>query len=51
MEQARTRDDACEAIAETIADDLLGTHRDMVINLELYAIAARKPQFRDIMTE
>lgn len=51
MEQARTRDDACEAIAETIADDLLGTHRDMVINLELYAIAARKPRFRDIMTE
>ena len=51
MEQARTRDDACEAIAETIADDLLGTRRDMVINLELYAIAARKPQFRDIMTE
>ncbi|WP_291531442.1 TetR/AcrR family transcriptional regulator [Bifidobacterium sp. UBA4282] len=51
MEQARTRDDACEAIAETIADDLLGTHRDMVINLELYAVAARKPQFRDIMTE
>lgn len=51
MEQAHTRDDACEAIAETIADDLLGTHRDMVINLELYAIAARKPRFRDIMTE
>ncbi|MDM8322576.1 TetR family transcriptional regulator [Bifidobacterium pullorum] len=51
MEQARTRNDACEAIAETIADDLLGTHRDMVINLELYAIAARKPRFRDIMTE
>lgn len=51
MEQARTRDDACEAIAETIADDLLGTDRDMVINLELYAIAARKPRFRDIMTE
>lgn len=45
MEQARTRDDACEAIAETIADDLLGTDRDMVINLELYAIAARKPRF------
>ena len=51
MEHARTRDDACEAIAETIADDLLGTDRDMVINLELYAIAARKPRFRDIMTE
>ena len=51
MEQARTRNDACEAIAETIADDLLGTHRDMVINLELYAIAARKPRFRDTMTE
>lgn len=51
MERARDRDEACEAIVETIADDLLGTVRDMVINLELYAIAARKPRFRAIMTQ
>ncbi|MBW3092959.1 TetR family transcriptional regulator [Bifidobacterium sp. 82T10] len=39
---------ACEAIARHIEGDLLGTQRDLDINLEFYTLAARDPAYRDI---
>lgn len=42
---------ACDAIVTTIVEDLLGSRRDAVINLELFAIAARDPSFRRITTQ
>ena len=48
MRAASTRDEAREAIACHIEQDLLATPRDLNVNLELYTLAARNPAFRDI---
>lgn len=49
MAQATTMDEACEAIVEHImGDDVLGSQRDLNINLEFYTLAARDHDYRDI---
>ncbi|WP_236036732.1 TetR/AcrR family transcriptional regulator [Bifidobacterium simiiventris] len=49
MAGATNTDEACAAITEHIAGaDLLGSQRDLNINLEFYTLAARDPAYRDI---
>ncbi|KAB8287004.1 TetR family transcriptional regulator [Bifidobacterium ramosum] len=48
MAAATTPDEACEQIARHIESDLLGTQRDLTINLEFYTLAARDPSYRDV---
>ena len=48
MASVTDRDGACEAIAAHIEGDLMNTRRDVIINLELYTLAARDPAYRDI---
>lgn len=48
---ASNRQEAIDAIIATVTQDLLGTRRDTIINLELYATAARNPSFRSITTQ
>lgn len=49
MAQATTADEACDAIVKHImGDDVLGSQRDLNINLEFYTLAARNHDYRDI---
>ncbi|KFI97528.1 TetR/AcrR family transcriptional regulator [Bifidobacterium stellenboschense] len=48
MDEATDEAGACEAVARHIETDLVSTQRDLVINMELYTIAARDPAYRDI---
>ena len=49
MARTTTADEACDAIVEHImGDDLLGSQRDLNINLEFYTLAARNHDYRDI---
>ncbi|WP_240539217.1 hypothetical protein [Bifidobacterium sp. SO1] len=49
MAVATDADEACAAITEHIAGaDLLGSQRELNINLEFYTLAAREPSYRDI---
>ncbi|NEG88535.1 TetR/AcrR family transcriptional regulator [Bifidobacterium aerophilum] len=49
MAGAATPQEACDAIADHILGrDLLGTQRELNINLEFYTLAARDPAYRDI---
>ncbi|NEG54573.1 TetR/AcrR family transcriptional regulator [Bifidobacterium platyrrhinorum] len=48
MDEATDEDGACEAVARHIETDLVSTQRDLVINMELYTIAARDHAYRDI---
>ncbi|HEX4787734.1 MAG TPA: TetR family transcriptional regulator [Actinospica sp.] len=48
FEPARTREQALEAIVELIHTDLLDSQRELVLTIELYTLAARKPQFRTL---
>lgn len=51
MEHARNQQDAAAALVDYIVGDMLGTQRDMAINLELYAAAAHNALYRDINDE
>ena len=48
MAGARTPDEALEAIARHIEDDLSDSSRDLTVSLEFYTLAARDPAYRDI---
>ena len=48
MASATTLDEALDAFAANIDEDVFGTQRDLVISQELYTLAARRPEFRDI---
>ncbi|MFC0673678.1 TetR/AcrR family transcriptional regulator [Brachybacterium hainanense] len=48
MAAARTPEEAMDAFAANIDEDVFGTQRDLVISLELYTLAARRPEYRDI---
>ena len=51
LNATKTSREAIEAVLVTITADLLGTQRDMAINLELYAAAARDDSYRAITSE
>ena len=48
MASATTLDEALGAFAANIDEDVFVTQRDLVISQELYTLAARRPEFRDI---
>ncbi|QNE35806.1 TetR/AcrR family transcriptional regulator [Leifsonia shinshuensis] len=48
MRDAATTDEAREAVAELIDQDVLRDPRDLVVTHELYTLAAREPRFRTI---
>jgi DNA-binding transcriptional regulator YbjK len=43
-----TADEAREAVVGLIHADLLASQRELVLTTELYTLAARKPEFRDL---
>jgi DNA-binding transcriptional regulator YbjK len=45
---ARDRSAAIEAVVELVCADLLGSERDLVLSVELYVAAARKPALRAV---
>ncbi|RJK94868.1 TetR/AcrR family transcriptional regulator [Vallicoccus soli] len=45
---ARDTEEALEGLAQHLCADLLGSERDLVLSLELYAAAARRPEMRSI---
>lgn len=48
MAHASDRDEALDAFAANIEQDVFASQRDLVLTLELYTLAARRPEFRDI---
>lgn len=48
MDATATPQEAQRAVVAIIAEDVLGTPRDLVLSHELYTVAAREPAFRDI---
>lgn len=50
MTGATSRADALERFTENIEEDVFGTQHDLVLTLELYTLAARRPAFREITT-
>ncbi|UQN28624.1 TetR/AcrR family transcriptional regulator [Brachybacterium kimchii] len=50
MAAAEDLDDALAEFSRNIDEDVLATQRDLVLTLELYTLAARRPEFRDITT-
>lgn len=45
---ARDREAAIEAVVQLVSADLLGSQRDLVLSVELYVAAARKPALRAV---
>ncbi|HEX4723759.1 MAG TPA: TetR family transcriptional regulator [Pseudonocardiaceae bacterium] len=45
---AATADEARDAVVGLIHADLLGSQRELVLTIELYTLAARKPEFRTL---
>jgi DNA-binding transcriptional regulator YbjK len=45
---ARDREDAIEAVVQLVSADLLGSERDLVLSVELYVAAARRPALRAV---
>ncbi|MFT4164850.1 MAG: TetR family transcriptional regulator [Microlunatus sp.] len=48
MATAADRGQAEEAVVQTVIGDLFSTQRDLVLTHELYTLAARDPEFREI---
>ncbi|ROP56829.1 MULTISPECIES: TetR/AcrR family transcriptional regulator [unclassified Rathayibacter] len=48
MTDARTPDEAREAVVDVVLHDIFGSRRELVITHELYALAARRPEYRSI---
>ncbi|GGK81867.1 TetR family transcriptional regulator [Planomonospora parontospora subsp. parontospora] len=48
LSAARDRDAAVEAVVALVSDALLGSERDLVLAVELYAAAARNPALRAV---
>ena len=51
MFDARDAEEAKAAVVALITADLLSTRRDLVLTSELYTLAARKPEFRDLTNQ
>lgn len=45
---ARDREAAIDAVVQLVSADLLGSQRDLVLSVELYVAAARKPALRAV---
>ncbi|PWH06014.1 TetR family transcriptional regulator [Brachybacterium endophyticum] len=50
MAGADHRDGALAEFGRNIDEDVFGTQRELILTLELYTLAARRPEFRDITT-
>ncbi|MEB3371719.1 TetR/AcrR family transcriptional regulator [Saccharopolyspora mangrovi] len=48
---ARDLEEAREAVADIVHEDLFATDHDLVLTHELYALAAREPAYRELITE
>ena len=48
MRTAPDREAAIEAVVQHVSGDLLGSNRDLVLTVELYVVAARKPALRTV---
>ena len=48
MTDARTPDEAREAVVDVVLHDIFGSRRELVITHELYTLAARRPEYRSI---
>ena len=48
---ARSLEEAREAVADIIHEDLFATRHDLVLTHELYALAAREPAYRELISE
>jgi TetR/AcrR family transcriptional regulator, regulator of biofilm formation and stress response len=48
MASVTSAEDARNAVAALITEDVFGTNRDLVLTHELYTIAARDPAYRDL---
>lgn len=48
---ARDADEARIAIADFVHHDIFGTQRDLVLTHELYTLAARRPEYRELTRE
>lgn len=48
MAAATTLEEALDAFTANIDQDVFGTQRDLIITQELYTLAARRPEYRDI---
>ncbi|WP_437286026.1 TetR/AcrR family transcriptional regulator [Sorangium sp. So ce406] len=48
MRAARDREAAVDCLVEHLASDLLGSSRDLVLSVELYVAAARRPALRAV---
>ena len=48
MASAATLDEALEAFGANIGEDVFSTQRELVISQELYTLAARRPEYRDL---
>ncbi len=48
MRTAPDRSAAIEAVVQHVSGDLLGSNRDLVLTVELYVVAARKPALRTV---
>ncbi|WP_438024009.1 TetR/AcrR family transcriptional regulator [Sorangium sp. So ce233] len=48
MRAARDREAAVDCLVEHLASDLLGSARDLVLSVELYVAAARRPALRAV---
>ncbi|QUH06011.1 TetR family transcriptional regulator [Saccharopolyspora erythraea] len=51
MGAARSLEEAAEAVAGIIYEDVFATRQDLVLTLELYALAAREPAYRGLLSE
>lgn len=51
MAGARTRQEALAAFAASIGQDVFSSQRELIISQELYTLAARRPEFRDITSD
>lgn len=48
MGEVHDREQAAEAVVKLITEDVLGSHRDLVLTHELYTLAAREPAYRSL---
>lgn len=51
MEEAKTPEQAQEALVQGIVKDYLGTPDEMILAYELYAVAVRRPRLREVMQQ
>lgn len=51
MYEAKDRESACEAVVDLICGDIWASKRHLLLSFELYALAARKEVFRQLLQQ